>query len=164
MRVAAPGWDPLRVIDLVERLLAQAVLVAEVAQSGEPLAGGAEEHRVLAAPAVRVLVLDLLAGLVEEVAGLGQECDDLRVGLEDLHARPVRDLGGVAARAVDGCVDVEPLGATHGIVVGAVARGRVHEAGSGVEGGVRSEGQSEVLVRLGRADEGMLVAQAAQGA
>jgi hypothetical protein len=149
----------LRAIDFVERLLAQAGLVAQLAQAREPLAGGAEEHGILAAPAVRVLVLDLLAGLVEQEAGLGQVGDDLGIGLEDLHAGPVGNLGGVAAHAVDRRVHIQPFVAADGIVVGAVARRRVHQARAGVQRGVRGEGQAEILVRLGRGDEGMLVAQ-----
>ena len=51
---------------------------------------GAEDDRVVAAPAVRVAVLHRVVRLVEQRALLHQQLDDQRVGLEDLLAREQR--------------------------------------------------------------------------
>ena len=66
--------------DLLASLLAQASLV----HRDKPLVGSTEEHRVLAAPAVRIAVRDLL--LEDQGAALAQELDDVRVGLIGIHA------------------------------------------------------------------------------
>ena len=66
--------------DLLAGLLAQTGLV----HRDKPLVGGTEEHRVLAAPAVRIAVRDLL--LEDQGAVLAQELDDVRVGLIGVHA------------------------------------------------------------------------------
>ena len=48
----------LHLLDGVQRALAEVVAV----HADEPLLGGAEDGRVVAAPAVRIAVLDLLGG------------------------------------------------------------------------------------------------------
>ncbi len=74
------GRIPLDVLaDLFASLLAQAGLV----HRDEPLVGSTEEHRVLAAPAVRIAVRDLL--LEDQGAALAQELDNVRVGLIGIH-------------------------------------------------------------------------------
>ena len=79
--VGRVGRIPLDVLaDLLASLLAQTRLV----QRDEPLVGGTEEHRVLAAPAVRIAVRDLF--LENQGAALAQELDDVRVGLIGIHA------------------------------------------------------------------------------
>ncbi len=52
----APFGNPFDALDGIERSLAQAVVV----HSDEPLVGGAEDGRVVAAPAVRIGMLDVL--------------------------------------------------------------------------------------------------------
>ena len=72
---------PLDVLaNLLTSLLAQTSLV----HRDKPLVGSTEEHRVLAAPAVRIAVRDLL--LEDQGAALAQELDDVRVGLVGIHA------------------------------------------------------------------------------
>ena len=65
--------------DLLAGLLTQTGLV----HRDKPLVGSTEEHRVLAAPAVRIAVRDLL--LEDQSAALAQELDDVRVGLISVH-------------------------------------------------------------------------------
>ena len=78
--VGGVGRIPLDVLaDLFASLLAQAGLV----HRDKPLVGSTEEHRVLAAPAVRIAVRDLL--LEDQGATLAQELDDVRVGLIGVH-------------------------------------------------------------------------------
>ena len=79
--VGRVGRIPLDVLtDLLAGLLAQTGLV----HRDKPLIGSTEEHRVLAAPAVRIAVRDLL--LEDQCAALAQELDDVRVGLVGIHA------------------------------------------------------------------------------
>ncbi len=79
--VGRVGRIPLDVLaDLFASLLAQTGLV----HRDKPLVGSTEEHRVLAAPAVRIAVRDLL--LENQGAALAQELDDVRVGLIGIHA------------------------------------------------------------------------------
>ena len=51
----APGGDPADLLDGLERALAEVVAV----HADEPLLGGAEDDRIVAAPAVRVGVREL---------------------------------------------------------------------------------------------------------
>ena len=55
---------------------AQIVLV----ESDEPLFGGAENHRIVAAPAVRIAVREF--AFADQRAALFQQLDDDRIGLE----------------------------------------------------------------------------------
>ena len=78
--VGRVGRIPLDVLaDLLASLLAQSGLV----HRDKPLVGSTEEHRVLAAPAVRIAVRDLL--LEDQGAALAQELDDVWVGLIGVH-------------------------------------------------------------------------------
>ena len=94
--VAAPGGNPLHlVVDRVLRGVAQRPRLAVLAgdhrlavHAHEPLRRGEEDHRVVAAPAVRVLVRERLA--VPEPAALVQRLLDLRVGVE--HALAAEEL------------------------------------------------------------------------
>ena len=77
----APGRVPADLGDGVERALAEAADV----EADEPLLGGAEDDRVLAAPADRVGVR--LLARSEQRPLLAQELDHLRVRVEHLLAR-----------------------------------------------------------------------------
>ncbi len=79
-----PARNPLDLLDRVESALAQRAALLGMVHRDEPLLGRAEDHRLLAAPAVRVAVLGL-AG-VEHVAPLGQPVDDRWVRLVDVLA------------------------------------------------------------------------------
>jgi hypothetical protein len=94
--LSAPARKPLDLLYLLQRRAAE---VARLHRD-EPLLRRAEEERALAAPTVRVGVLDLL--VVEERAQLAQPLDDARVGVEDQRALVIRDLVGEAAAVVDG--------------------------------------------------------------
>ena len=69
--IAAPRRNPFHFLDFREGLLAQVFLI----ESDEPLLGGAEDHRIVAAPAVRIAVLELAFG-DERPARLQQLNDD----------------------------------------------------------------------------------------
>ena len=132
--VGGMGRIPLDVLaDLLASLLAQAGLV----HRDEPLVGCTEEHRVLAAPAVRIAVRDLL--LEDQGAALAQELDDVRVGLIGIHAAEgaagAKLLAGVElAVVIDRHADVgDALLEAGKVVVNAVAGRVVDDTGTVID-------------------------------
>ena len=75
--------------------------------------------------------------------------DDLRVGLEDVHAGPERHVRRELAAMVDGRVDVEAVAAAGVEVVRAVAGRGVHEARARVERDVVAEDEHALAVEEG---------------
>ena len=137
MRASPHGGTQVALCDLLERPLAQVDAGVRRRVGGERdevLLGGAEDHRLLAAPAVRVVVLALAGG--EQRAEPLELRGDLRVRLEHALAGEVGDLGGVAPGVVDRRDDRDPLDLAGAEVVLAVPRRGVDEAGAGVEGDV----------------------------
>ena len=97
----------------------------------EPLGGGEEDHRVVTAPAVRVLVLERFA--VPEPPSRRERLFDLRVRIEHaLAAEKADGLQKVTAR-VDRRIDVEIVLPPRQEVVRSVSGSGVHDACSGVE-------------------------------
>ena len=72
----APLRLPFHFGDFRERVLAQIVVI----EADEPLLGGAENHRIVAAPAVRIAVREF--SFADEHAALLQQLDDDRIRLE----------------------------------------------------------------------------------
>ena len=141
--VVAPRRDPLDlVVDRVERRLAQRRLPAVDAPASpievdEPLRRREEDHRVVAAPAVRILVRERLA--VPQPAALLQRLVHLRVGVE--HALAAEQLHGVEEMPgrSDRRVDLEAVLHAGVEVVRAVPGRRVHGAGARFERHVLAE-------------------------
>ena len=138
MRASPHGGTHGTRCDLGERLRAQVdarVRRGVRGERDEVLLGGAEDHRLLAAPAVRVLVL---AARPRRAARRARASSSVTRGLasKHVHAGEVGDLVGVAAAVVDRRDDRDPLDLAGAEVVLAVARRGVHEAGAGVEGDV----------------------------
>ena len=133
--VAPPVRDPADPVDLPERGRPQAALV----EREEPLVGRAEDHRVVAAPAVRVAVLQLRGRIGEQVSRGVEVLHDLRVRREDLLARVLPRLGGEAPGAVHRVQDLEPVAQADLVVLLAVPGGGVDEAGAGLERHVLAE-------------------------
>ena len=132
--VGRVGRIPLDVLtDLLASLLAQTRLV----HRDKPLVGSTEEHRVLAAPAVRIAVRDLL--LEDQGAALAQELDDVRVGLIGVHtaegATGTKLLAGVELTVViDRHADVgDALLEAGEVVVDAVAGRVVDDTGTVID-------------------------------
>jgi len=146
--VAAPGGDPLHLgVDGVEGLLAQVVLF----HADEPLGGGTEDDRLLAAPAVRVGVADL--GGLEQCAHFGQLFDDLGVGFKDVETGEKFHGRQEAARIVQGRVNVQLVGQAHFVVLAAVAGSGVDAAGTGIQGHVAAQDQGGLAVIEGMAGD-----------
>ena len=122
----------------------------------EPLVGGAEDDRLVAAPAVRVAVQDLLLG--HERAALAQPLDDGRVRLVHVEAREGARLVGEHAVVVHRHEQRHVELKRYEVVVLAVAGGRVHRARARIERDVVAvdDGALEVLAdgaRVGEARE-----------
>ncbi len=96
-------------------------------QRDEPLLGGPEERRVLAAPAVGIGVGERHLG--DQRPPLLQERDDPRVRVPDREPGEVGDLGDEAPVVVDRVVDRQPERPSELVVLLAMARGDVDQAG-----------------------------------
>ena len=111
-------------------------------QADPPLIGRAEDDRVLAAPAVRIAVADLpwFSPGVQQGPRRGEQLDDLRVRVEDLHAFEAgnADVAREAPQAVHRRPDGQPMLHADVEVVLAVARRGVDQAGAGLRGRVRA--------------------------
>ena len=126
----APRGKPLDAGDGVERPLPQLTAV----EGDEPLRGGEEDDRIVAAPAVRVRMLDV--GPLPQPAVLGKCCFHMRIRFEDAHSpEPLHVVGELAARP-DRRVDVQVVLDPGVEVVGAVARSGVDRARSLLESDV----------------------------
>ena len=123
--VARGGRVPAhRVLHAIET----AVPVPVVVHDHEPLVGGAEDHGIAAAPAVRVAVGD--APRVQQHAVRSQPGDDVVVDLEHAPARELGHLAREPAPLVHGAEDAEAAPLAHGEILGAVPGRRVNDAGS----------------------------------
>ena len=143
--VARPRGNPLHGVDFLDYAPAQSVMI----DAHEPLLGGKKNQRILAAPAMRIAVRELVR--VEQRADCAQFLDDRIVGLEDVLPRPFAAIGGELARRVDRRKRLQPvLRADHEIFVAVPGRG-MHEAGAGVRGDVIAVHQ---LDRRGRQTDG----------
>lgn len=147
-------------VDGFQRPFAQGGPVAErLVHADEPLRSIPEDHRGLGAPGVRVGVLQPAAG--EQAPGLDQLLHHraigraelaglLALGLQDGEAGEQRHVGIVAPVLVHHVGDVAmTVGQPDLIVLLAVARGGVHEAGAGVVGDVVAGQQRHVEAKVG---------------
>ena len=80
MRCSPQRGRPLHLLDVAQRVRAQALLV----HADEPLRRGAEDHRRLVAPAMRIAVLDRL--VLEQAAARFELLDEHFTGFVHLHA------------------------------------------------------------------------------
>ena len=94
----------------------------------EPLLCGAEDDRIVAAPAMRVGVIDVVAR--QQCAASFEQLDDFRIGLEDLEAVVFRQSVLDAAGGVYFGGLVEAVAFAGVEVVHAVSRARVDGAGA----------------------------------
>src|SRR5664280_718828 len=152
---ADAGLPPLRqprhLVDFLEGALPQVdprVRGGAGGERDEVLLGRAEDHGVVAAPAVRVLVLS--GSGREERARACERLGDPRGGVEDVHPLEVRDLGRVAAAVVERRDDRDPLDLAGAEIILAVAGRGVHQAGAGIEGDVVGRDDHERLGALGQ--------------
>ena len=135
----APARDPAHIV------ARGAGLFLEGIDGAEPLRGSAEDDGVLAAPAVRIAMDDLLGS--KERAGFLHVVQDHGVGLLDEHALILAGIVGVAALIVDGHDHVHAVAAAGLIVVRTEAGRGVDAARTGIHRDVISQHQA---ARLGQ--------------
>ena len=133
MRSLAPLRRPFHFGDFRERVLAQIVVI----EADEPLLGGAEDHRIVAAPAVRIAVRQF--ALADQHAALLQQFDDDRIRLEDGLAFVFGQAFDEAAFVVLRRVGFEAIFLAGAKVVGAMAGRGVNDAAALVERDVIGE-------------------------
>src|SRR5713101_6249888 len=114
--VFAPTWEPLDGVNLLERGLAQSFrgaaslprsVVGGLVHLDEPLLGGAENDRIVTAPAVRIAVF-VLRGRKER-ATIGKELDDDRIRGEDILALVFGQAFEEDAAVVERCVNLQAV-------------------------------------------------------
>ena len=142
----SPRRDPARVADRLERALAQVLRV----HRDEPLRRREEDHRVVAAPAVRIRVIEVFA--MPEEAPVLERLFDLRVGVRDLEAGEHLDRLVEAAAWIERRVDLEAVADAGLVVVGAVAGRGMNRAGAGFERDVIAK-DAERIARVKRMAE-----------
>ncbi len=148
----APLRHPLHGFDRIERLLPKAVVV----HPDEPLFGGAEDGGVVAAPAMRIRVLDVLDR--EQRAVLFQDIDDERIAFPDGLAEELergsapRSAFGVeeAPGGIHRAIDRQPVLHADDVIFLAVAGRRMNRAGALFQRHVIAEDPERIAV-----DEGM---------
>src|SRR5262249_55246552 len=156
------GRDPADAAD--RRRGALADVRAGPFEIDEPLFGRPEDDRLVAAPAVRVLVVKALVFVDEgpRRRGVG---DDFLAGLQDLLACVLRNSVREAAGVVDRREDREALPLAGPEIVFSVPGGRVDEASAGVHRDVVRRDDAEGLrlvvdLASGLARQGMFVGEA----
>src|SRR5438270_7487444 len=153
--IFTPGGDPLDLMNFLERFLAQGFLptVRRLVHFDEPLLGGAENHRIVAAPAMRVSVLVVV--MAEERAALLEQLHDDRIRAEDVLALVFGQAFGIHAFVVERRVNLQTIFLSGIEVLGAMTWSGVHDAAALVEGAVFGKNSGHLNVQ-----EGMLNFQA----
>ena len=153
----APGGHPADLLDGFERALAEIVAL----HADEPLLGGAEDGRVVAAPAVRIGVGDLLEA-AERVVRF-QDFDDDGVGFpngfaDDFFGQASRGAFGVieAAGGIDRAEGRDAVLAADDVVFLSVAGGGVDGAGALFERDVIGEDAEGIAIEERMAEDGVL--------
>ena len=133
----APGGKPAHVLARGDGLLLERI------DGAEPLRRGAEDDRLLAAPAVRIAVHDVLG--CEQRAGFLHVREDDGVGFLRGHAGVLAGVVGVAALIVHGHDHVHAVALAGQVVVRAEAGRGVHAARAGIHGDVIRQHQARGL-------------------
>ena len=139
--VLAPCRDPADV------LACAGGLVLEGIDRAEPLRSCAEDDRVLASPAMRIAVDDILG--CEEHAALLHVVEDDGVTFVGAHSGVLAGVFGVLALIVDGNDHVHAVALAGDVVVRAEAGSGVDAAGAGVHGDVVGQNKAAGLGQEG---------------
>ena len=121
-------------LDRSKRALTQTLAVALHGQvhADEPLLSGAEDHRRLRSPVMRIRVHELV--VMEQVAARAQTLGDLGIGSPNrLAAQPIGNGVVVGAVLAHRAIRRKAFLQTSAIVISAVARSGVHQAGAVLE-------------------------------
>ncbi len=132
--------DPADPVDFLECLGPQSV----GRHADEPLLGGAEDYRLLAAPAMGIGMADFADA--QKHAGFRQLFDDALVGFEYLLAGEEFHVLHEPAPVVDRVVDVQPEAQPHFVVVLAMTGRRVNAAGACLQGYMLAEENDRIPI------------------
>jgi hypothetical protein len=149
--VFAPGGKPFHVMNFFESFLAKRFLMAvgSLVHLDEPLLGSAEDHGVVAAPAVGIRVLGFV--VTEERATIAEQFHDDGIRGENVLAFVFGQAFEIDAFVVEWSIGFEAIFLSGDKVFGAVARSGVHDAAALIERDVISkdagnlEGQEGML-------------------
>src|SRR5438270_8133470 len=136
-------------MNFFERFLAQRFLptVRRLVHFDEPLLGGTENHRIVAAPAMRVSVPVIV--MAEERAALLEQLHNDRIRAEDILALVFGQAFGIHAFVVERRVNLQTIFLSGIEVLGAMTRSGVHDAAALVEGDVFGENSGNLYVHEG---------------
>src|SRR5579862_1971678 len=137
---ATPLGSPFHAVDFFKGTAAQIIVI----HANEPLLGGAEDHWIFAAPAMRVTV-DIL-GVAHQSVFLGENFDDYGIGLEDGLAHVLRRAFREAAFIVKRRVGFELVALAGVEVVGAMARRGVNDAAALLDGHVVGKDAGNLII------------------
>src|SRR5207244_12980195 len=131
--VFAPGWKPFYLVNLLERFVSQRLLSAMrgLVHLDEPVFRGAEDHRIVAAPAVRVAVLVLV--VTQQRAAIAEQFHDDRIRGENILAPVFRQPLKIDALVVDRRINLQSIFLPGIKIVGAMSRSRVNDAAALIE-------------------------------
>ena len=146
----APAGHPAHGTDGLQRIATQIRLF----HPDEPLRGGAEGHRALVPPAVRVAVR--IGCVSQQRAALAQHLDDGFVGLPDVQPFEQTSAGNEGAVAGNRIEHLQTVFLTDLKVLLAVTRGGVHRTGTGVQGHVFAQNHRRSAIVEGMAQLQML--------
>ena len=126
-------------MNFLERFLAQGFFfsVSGLVHFNKPLLRGAENYRIVAAPAVRIAVLVFI--IAKKSAALSEQFHDDGIGGEYVFAFVFGQTFEVEALVVERRIDLQAVLLAGIEVVGAVAGGSVNDAAALIEGDVISE-------------------------
>ena len=157
----APGRVPADAGDFAQSFGAQGSAADHALHGDEPLLGGAEDDRLVAAPAVRIGVLDVVTAQ-QHAAGF-EQLDDGFVGGEDFLAVVLGKAFGDVASGIDAGGGIESVLDAGVEVVGAVGGSGVNRAGALVHGDVVGQHAEDVAVEEGMGEDGAFELRAGEG-
>src|SRR5713226_5556729 len=131
--VFAPGGEPFHLMNFLKRFLAERFFfsVGRLVHLDEPLLGGAEDYRIVAAPAVRVTVLVLV--VAQQRAAIAEQLDNGCVSCEDILSLVLKKTLCENSFVIKRCVRFEPVFLSYVKVVGAMTGGGVNDSASLIE-------------------------------
>ena len=131
--VFAPAWNPFDVLNLSECFRTQRLFAVgrDRLHANEPLLCGAKDHRIVAAPAVRIAVL--VGMMAEQRVAIGEKFHDDWIRGEDVFAPIFGQALRVDALVVKRCINFKPIFLAGIEVIDAVTRRGVNDAAALIE-------------------------------
>src|SRR5882724_511519 len=142
--VFAPRGEPFHLMNFFEGFLAERFLFSMrgLVHFDEPLLGGAKDHRIVAAPAMRITVLVFV--MPKERAAIGEEFHNDRIRGENIFAFVFGQAFEVDAFVIERRVDFQTVLLAGIEVIGAVAGSSVNDAAALIERDVIGENAGQL--------------------